>query len=75
MKIKDLLAIEERGKRSLQWQELLSFYLKMSWGELELNRENPVSQTEKRNIDKAYKLFQKGWPTAYITGHRFFLQI
>lgn len=72
MKIKDLLALEKNKERDRQWQDLIGFYLKMGWSELQLKKEKGISGNEKKVLDKAYSLFQKGWPVSYITGRCFF---
>ncbi len=72
MKIKDLLSLEKNEERSCQWQNLIGFYLKMSWGELQLKKEMEISRYQQEIIDKVRPLFQKGWPVAYITGLGFF---
>lgn len=72
MKIKDLLSLEKSEERRCQWQNLIGFYLKMSWGELHLRKEMEISRCQKEIIDKIHPLFQEGLPVAYITGHSFF---
>ena len=72
MKVKDLLSLEKNKERDRQWQDLIGFYLKMSWGELRLKKEMEISRHQKKVIGKAHLLFQKGWPVAYITGRCFF---
>ena len=72
MKIKDLLSLEKNREQSCQWQNLVSFYLKMTWGELQLKKEMKVSLSQQGTIKKVRSLFEKGWPVAYITGHSFF---
>ena len=52
--------------------EINRFYLKMSWGEIQLKKEKRISEFEKKVLHKAYSLFKKGWPVAYITGRCFF---
>lgn len=72
MKIKDLLCLEKNNERNRQWQDLIGFYLKMGWGELQLKKEMELSISQEKIIHEVRPLFQKGFPVPYITGHCFF---
>lgn len=57
---------------SREIENLLCFYLKLSWSELQLNSNRNVSGSEKMKILEALEKLKMGTPLAYITGEQYF---
>lgn len=53
-------------------EDLLCFYLGMSWSDLHVQKDRPVNSEENQVIDDALTVLKTGVPLAYIIGERFF---